>query len=156
MGAAKRTAGRKPAERVAKEPAAKKVAAKKVAAKKPATIAAYLDAAPAAGQPLLRRLHAILAKAAPKAEQTMKWNAPFFVEPRFVYSWSWTKGHANLAASAGALEHFRAELAGLRTTKYFLQLPYDQPLPEDLIRRIAQWRVAQVAARTDDGFWGPP
>jgi hypothetical protein len=137
----------------AAKPAAKD--ATEAAAGKPATIAAYLAAAPGAGRPLLRRLHAILAEAAPHARQVMKWNAPFFVEPRFLYSWSATKDHANLAATAAALHRFRDELKGRRTTKYFLQLPYDEPLPEDLIRRIAEYRVAVVAARTDDSFWGP-
>ena len=170
--AARTTAAKKaPAKKAAaKKPTAKKTTAKKTTARKttaeksptttsgsrPKTIAAYIASAPAAGRPLLKRLHAILAEAAPEARQVMKWNAPFFVEPRFVYSYNYAKHHANLAATAGALRHFRDELAGLRTTKYFLQLPYDEPLPEDLIRRIAAWRVAQVAARGDDGFWGPP
>jgi len=32
-------------------------------------------------------------------------------------------------------------------------VPYDAPFPEALIRRMADWRVRAVAARTDDGFW---
>src|SRR5688572_3189052 len=108
-------------------------------AARPKTIAAYIAAAPKAGQPLLRRLHEILAEVAPDAEQVLKWNTPFFVEPRFLFSYGANKAHANFAPSAQALEHFRDELKGHPTTKYFLQLPYDKPLPEALIRKIAKY-----------------
>ena len=53
-----------------------------MAATRPATIDAYIAAAPAAGQPHLRQLHALLQGVAPKAEQLIKWGDPFFVEPR--------------------------------------------------------------------------
>ena len=49
---------------------------------RPATIDAYIAAAPAAGQPHLRQLDALLQGVAPKAEQVIKWGHPFFVEPR--------------------------------------------------------------------------
>lgn len=121
----------------------------------PPAIAAYIDAAPEAGRPLLRGLHALLADAAPHAQQVIKWNVPFFVEPRFLFSYSAHKAHASFAPMSAAMRHFAAELAGQRTTKHFLQLPYGAPLPEDLIRRMAAYCVAAVAARDDDGFWGP-
>ena len=57
------------------------------------------------------------------------------------------------APSAEALQHFGAELKNHQTTKNFLKLPYDAPLPEALIRRIAEYRVQAVAARRDDAFW---
>ena len=51
------------------------------------------------------------------------------------------------------LEPFRKELAKHRTTKGLLQIPYTEPLPEALIRKIAKARVRAVKARDDDGFW---
>ena len=124
-----------------------------MAAKRRATIDDYIAAAPAAGQPHLRRLHALLQQVAPKAEQVIKWRHPFFIEPRFLFSFSAHKAHLSFAASPEALEHFRADLAGHATTKNFLKVPYDAPLPEALIRRIAEYRVKAVAARQDDAFW---
>ena len=47
-----------------------------MAAPRPATIDAYIAAAPAAGQPHLRQLHALLQGVAPKAEQVIKWGPP--------------------------------------------------------------------------------
>ena len=37
--------------------------------------------------------------------------------------------------------------------KNVLRIRYDQPLPEDLIRRIAEHSVQMVSEREDDGFW---
>ena len=124
-----------------------------MASKRAATIEEYIRAAPAAGQPHLRRIHAILQEVAPKAEQTIKWGMPFFIEPRFLFSFSAYKSHLNFAPSEGALLRFAKELQGHRTTKNMLQLPYDEPLPEALIRRIAKDRLREVRARKDDAFW---
>jgi uncharacterized protein YdhG (YjbR/CyaY superfamily) len=120
---------------------------------RPATIAAYIAAAPSAGQPHLRRLHAILKQAAPEAQEAMKWNTPFFIEPRFLFAFTAHKAHIGFAPAKAAWEQFAGELAQYKTTKGTLQLPYQAPLPEDLIRRIALCCVASVAAREDDGFW---
>ena len=124
-----------------------------MATTRPTTIAGYIDAAPPAARPHLRRLHAILKAAAPDATEAIKWGTPFFVEPRFVFAFSAHKAHANFAPGPATLEAFRAELAGHPTTKNFLQLPYERPLPEALLQRIAAYRVQAVRERGDDGFW---
>lgn len=124
-----------------------------MASKRPTTIAEYIDAAPPAGRPHLRRLYALLKSVAPKAEEAIKWGNPFFVEPRFLFAFSAHKAHCNLVLTAGTTEVFRDELAAYKTTKNFLQIPYDQPVPEELIRKIAEFRLREVSAREDDGFW---
>lgn len=117
------------------------------------SIAAYIEAAPAAGQPHLRRLYEILKEVAPDAQEAIKWGVPFFIEPRFVFSFSAHKAHLNFAPMAEALEPFREELASYQTTKNFLQLPYSQPLPEKLIRRIAKESLRLVNTRQTASFW---
>ena|SRR5436190_21424781 len=124
-----------------------------MAGKRPSTIEEYIRAAPVVGQPHLRRIHEILATVAPKAEQVIKWGMPFFIEPRFLFSFSAYKSHLNFAPSEGALLRFAGELQGHRTTRNMLQLPYDEPLPEALIRRIAKDRLREVRAREDESFW---
>ena len=121
--------------------------------KRPTTIPDYIAAAPRAGQAHLRRLYKLLDSVAPDAEQTIKWGTPFFVEPRFLFAFSAYKSHLNFTPMAAGLEPFRKELAKHRTTKHFLQVPYDAPLPEALIRKIARHRVQDVRKRKDDSFW---
>ena len=120
---------------------------------RPKTIPEYIKAAPPKGQPHLRRLYAILKGVAPKAQQTIKWNTPFFVEPRFLFAFSAHKAHISFAPMAKSLDKFREELKGHDTTRNFLKVPYDEPLPEALIRKIAKYCVQNVSDRQDEKFW---
>ena len=124
-----------------------------MASKRPTTIAEYIRAAPREGQPHLRRLYAILKSVAPEAEEVIKWGTPFFVEPRFVFAFSAHKAHCNFAPTPTALKAFRKELEKHKTTKHYLQIPYSKPVPENLIRKIAEYRLREVREREDDAFW---
>ena len=121
--------------------------------KSPATIAEYIHSAPPEGQPHLRRLYAILKSVAPDAEEAIKWGTPFFVEPRFLFAFSAHKAHVNLAVDAEGLEPFQLELKGHKTTKNCLLIPYREPVPEDLVRKLAEYRLELVSKREDDKFW---
>ena len=121
--------------------------------KRPTTVEEYISAAPKAGQPHLRKIYSILKKAAPKAQATIKWNQPFFVEPRFLFAFSAHKAHLSFAPMAKSLQAFRKELEGHETTKNFLKIPYDEPIPEALVRKIAKYCVKNVSKRDDDAFW---
>lgn len=124
-----------------------------MATKRPTTIAGYIRAARPEGQPHLRRLYAILKSVAPEAEEAIKWGTPFFVEPRFLFAFSAYKAHLAFAPTEATLKVFRKELEKHQTTKNYLQIPYSKPLPEDLIRKIARYRVRVVREREDEGFW---
>ena len=113
----------------------------------------YIQVAPPEGRPHLQRLYAILKRAAPKAEEAIKWGNPFFIEPRFVFAFSAHNAHLSFAPTAALLEAFRKELKSHKTTKNFLQIPYDKPLPEDLLRRMAEYCVQAVAEREGGAFW---
>ena len=124
-----------------------------MASKRPTTIAAYIQAAPPEGQPHLRRLYALLKSVAPEAEEAIKWGNPFFVEPRFVFAFSAHKAHVSFAPMQAAMKTFAKELAGHQITTNMLKVPYTSPLPEDLIRRMAEHCVKVVGEREGDGFW---
>ena len=124
-----------------------------MASKRPATITDYIQAAPREGQPHLHRLYAILKSVAPEAQETIKWGAPFFVEPRFLFAFSAHKTHLNFAPTAAGLAPFSKELKGHKTGKGTLQIPYSQPVPEELVRKIAAYCLRLVREREDDAFW---
>jgi len=124
-----------------------------MAGKRPATIAEYIRAAPPQGQPHLRKVYAILRKVAPKAEEKIKWGNPFFVEPRFLFAFSAHKAHMSFAPMAAAMKAFAKELEKHETTKNFLKIPYEQPVPEALVRKIANYCLKNVSGREGDSFW---
>lgn len=124
-----------------------------MANKHPTTIDEYIRAAPPKGQPHLRQLYAILKSVAPEAKEAIKWGTPFFVEPRFLFAFSAHKAHCNFAPTAATLQAFRTELEKHKTTKNYLQIPYNESLPGDLVRKIAEYRLRAVLEREDDAFW---
>ena len=124
-----------------------------MASKRPSTIAEYIKAAPKVAQPHLNQLYGILKSVAPDAQETIKWGNPFFVNPRFVFAFSAHKAHLSFAPTPEALEAFRKDLKPYQSTANFLKILYSQPLPEDLIRKIAKYRLKAIKNRVGDSFW---
>lgn len=111
----------------------------------------YIDAAPMQAQEKLRELRAILKEVAPNATETLKWGSPVFEEKRILFAYAAFKSHLNFMPTGPALEPFKDELEGYTTGKDTIQFPYDKPLPEALIRKIAAYRAMDV--RENDARW---
>lgn len=121
---------------------------------RPTTIDAYIEAAPEQGRPHLLRLRALLQSVAPEADEVIKWNTPFFVEPRFLFAFSAHKAHLGFMPSQETMDAFRHDLNGYHATKRgILKVPYAGPFPERLIRRIAEHQRGAVSRRGDEAFW---
>ncbi len=111
---------------------------------KPASIDAYIAAAPPQAQPHLREIRAILKEVAPDAREAIKWGSPVFEQERILFSFSAHKAHLNFMPTGPSIEPFRAALEGFKTGKDTIQFPYDRPLPRALIVQIATHRAKQV------------
>ncbi len=119
----------------------------------PSTIPEYIQAAPVEGRAHLYQLYELLKSVAPEVEEAIKWGTPFFIEPRFVFAFSAHKAHLSFAPPAAVMAAFGAELKAHKTTQNTLQVPYKKPLPDDLIRRMAECSLKLVSERKDDSFW---
>jgi uncharacterized protein YdhG (YjbR/CyaY superfamily) len=120
-------------------------------APKPETVDQYIAAAPPEAQRHLQEIRAILREVAPEATETLKWGTPVFEDKRILFSFAAFKSHLTFMPTGPAMEPFKADLAGYKTGKDTIQLPYDRPLPADLIRRIAAFRLQDV--RENDARW---
>lgn len=118
---------------------------------KPTTVDEYIAAAPQEAQAMLREIRALLKEVAPKAKETLKWGSPVFEEGRILFSYSAYKSHLNFMPTGPAMEPFKEELAEFKTGQDTIQLPYDKPLPQELVRKIAAFRAKQV--RENDARW---
>lgn len=120
---------------------------------KPTTIDEYVDAAPEHARATLDELVAILRAAAPGSTEAIKWRVPVWEGKRILYSLSAYTGHAAFMPTSATLDLFRDEVAaaGLTTTTHMVQFPYGEPVPADLIRRIAESREEDV--RVNDARW---
>ncbi|HUG73511.1 MAG TPA: DUF1801 domain-containing protein, partial [Steroidobacteraceae bacterium] len=83
--------------------------------------------------------------------EAIKWGSPVFEDRRILFAFSAHKAHINFAPTPAAMKPFRNELAKYKTGKGTLQIPYDKPVPEALVRKIALFRVKDV--RENDARW---
>ena len=118
---------------------------------KPASVDAYIEAAPPIAQDKLREIRSILRQVAPDAREMLKWGQPVFVEKRVLFSYSAFKTHINFMPTGPAMKPFEAELSEFTTGKDTIQIPYEMPLPGNLIRKIAEYRLKDV--RENDAKW---
>lgn len=117
----------------------------------PETVDEYIDAAPMEAQEKLHKIRAVLKEIVPNATETLKWGKPVYEEKRILFSFSAYKSHLNFMPTGPALEPFKEELTEYTTGKDTIQFPYDKPLPEALIRKIAIYRAIDV--RENDARW---
>ena len=56
--------------------------------------------------------------------------------------------HCSLFPTAAVIEQFKDELKGYTLSKGTIQFPTDKPLPDALVKKMVQARVAQAEARS--------
>ena len=122
-----------------------------MATKRPSNIREYIAAAPKPAQKHLREIHAVLKRAAPKATEAIKWGYPVFEEHRILFAIGAFRTHLNFMPTPSVIKAFEKELAGYKTGKGTVQLPYDKPIPKTLIRKMAKFRVKEL--REKDVHW---
>jgi uncharacterized protein YdhG (YjbR/CyaY superfamily) len=115
-----------------------------MAKKRPATIDEYIEAAPPEARSHLRQFYQILKSVAPDGTEAIKWGVPVFWERRILFGFAAYKAHLSFATGPAATKRFSKELAKYKTGKGTMQIPYDQPLPEDLVRKIAAYCITDV------------
>ena len=110
----------------------------------PADVDAYIAAAPSAAQPVLRELRHLFRSVAPDATESISYGMPSYHlgRERLGY-FSLHARHVGLypadrddAAACG--------LEGHLASKSTLQLPLNEPLPSDAVRRLLERRVARL------------
>ena len=107
------------------------------------TIDDYIADFPPDVQVILQKLRATIKKAAPAAEEAMKYRLPTFVLNGNLVHFGAFKKHIGFYPMPSAIKTFAKELAKYNTAKGSVQFPHDQPLPIPLIRKIVRFRVKE-------------
>jgi uncharacterized protein YdhG (YjbR/CyaY superfamily) len=117
---------------------------------RPQSIDDYLGGFTGQDRKLLEQLRALAHEAAPKATEAIKWGYPAWVHPSgtILFMVSGHAKHANITFTPSTREAFDADLADFSTGKGSIKLPYGQPVPDDLLRRMITFRVRE---HEDDG-----
>ena len=112
---------------------------------KPRTIDEYIAAQPEAVQPKLRELRRILRDALPEAEERISWSMPTYWKGQNLIHFAASKKHLGLYPGGEATAVFADELHDYNVSKGTIRLPYDKPLPAELIETIARWCCKEYA-----------
>jgi uncharacterized protein YdhG (YjbR/CyaY superfamily) len=115
------------------------------------TITAYINAAPKDAQKKLREIRGCIRKAAPGAQEGIKWSMPAFSYHRILVMFGAFKHHIGFYPTRSAVKAFAKDLSTYVTAEGSIQFPLEKPLPLSLIRKITQFRVK--GSLELDGKW---
>lgn len=111
----------------------------------PATIDAYIKEFPDTVQVILRKIRDVIHAAIPEANETISYGMPTFKykDKPVVYFGGWRE-HVGFYATPSGNDAFRKELSPYQGAKGSVKFPLDQPMPYELIEKVARYRLAEV------------
>jgi uncharacterized protein YdhG (YjbR/CyaY superfamily) len=104
----------------------------------------YIAAFPKDVQAKLSEIREVIKKAAPKAEEAIKYGIPTYVLHGNLVHFGGFKNHLGFYPAPQGIEEFKKELSSYKGSKGAIQFPYDQPLPKSLITKIVKFRIAKT------------
>ena len=113
----------------------------------PKTIDEYIAGFPPDVQEILQKVRQTIRKAAPGAEETIKYSMPTFMLNGNLVYFAGFKNHIGFYPVPTGIEKFKKELAAYKQGKGSIQFPLDQPIPYGLISKIVKFRVKENLAR---------
>ena len=117
----------------------------------PKNIDEYIAGFPTDVQRILQEIRSIIRKAAPDAEEAVKYRMPTFVLNGNLVHFAAFQKHIGLYPTPSAIEEFRDELSAYHNAKGSVQFPLDKPAPFNLIRRIVEFRVKETRGKKKEG-----
>jgi uncharacterized protein YdhG (YjbR/CyaY superfamily) len=111
--------------------------------KAPTTIDEYIAGFPPDVQAILQKIRDTIRKAAPDAQEAIKYRMPTFVLNGNLVHFAAFKQHIGFYPVPSGIEKFKAELARYEQGKGSVQFPLDKPIPYGLIGRIVKFRVQE-------------
>ena len=109
------------------------------------TIDQYIEAQDESVRPYLNEIRGILRDALPEAQEKISWSMPTYWKGRNIIHFAAAGKHLGLYPGGEATAVFADKLAGYDVSKGTIRLPYNKPLPYELIAEIAVWCCRQYA-----------
>ncbi|HEU4930740.1 MAG TPA: DUF1801 domain-containing protein [Pyrinomonadaceae bacterium] len=107
----------------------------------------YIADSPVDVQPLLQKVRTAIRKAAPDAEEAIKYMMPTFVLKGNLIHFAGYNHHIGLYPGSRPIEAFKDELSKYETSKGTVRLPLDKPIPVGLITKITKFCVKRNLER---------
>jgi uncharacterized protein YdhG (YjbR/CyaY superfamily) len=107
----------------------------------PQNIDEYIAGFPDDVQEILKRIRTTIKKAAPNAEETIKYQMPTFTLKGNLVHFAAYKNHIGFYPAPRGIEQFKRELSVYEGAKGSVRFPLDKPIPFGLISRMVKFRV---------------
>ncbi|GHU65284.1 hypothetical protein AGMMS49983_12740 [Clostridia bacterium] len=115
------------------------------------TIDEYIELFPDEVQAVLQGMRKAIRKAAPDAEERIRWQMPTFWQGENLIHFAAFKNHVSIFPGASGVEAFTDRLMEYKTSKGTIQFPLSKPIPYALIEEIVRFRVAGGRPRRRSG-----
>src|SRR5258708_3622930 len=107
----------------------------------------YIAGFPKDIQQMLEDVRAAIRKAAPEAEEAIKYAIPTFTLNGNLVHFAAFKNHIGFYPTPTGIASFAKELSAYKGAKGSVQFPLDKPMPLTLISRIVKFRVKKNRER---------
>jgi uncharacterized protein YdhG (YjbR/CyaY superfamily) len=115
----------------------------------PKDIDEYIAGFPKDVQEILEKIRMTIRKAAPGAEEAIKYRLPTFTLRGNLVHFGAFKKHIGFYPTPTGTEKFRNELSVYEGAKGSIRFPLDKPIPYDLISKIVEFRVKENLERAE-------
>jgi len=113
----------------------------------PKDIDEYIAGFPSKVKEILEQIRITIRRAAPDAEEKIKYRMPTFVLNENLVHFAAYKNHVGFYPTPSGIEKFKDELSSYKNSKGSVQFPIDKPMPLKLIRKIVEFRVKEIQAK---------
>ncbi len=115
----------------------------------PRSIDEYIADFPQPVRDILEKIRLSIRRAAPDAEETIKYRMPTFTLKGNLVHFATFKKHIGFYPTPTGTEKFQKELSVYKGAKGSVQFPLDKPVPYRLISKVVKFRVKENLARTE-------
>jgi len=109
----------------------------------------YIASKPEDVRAILRRVRSTIRKAVPAADEVISYQIPTYKlnGVPVIYFAGWKQHYSLYPASNALVAAFKDELEGYELSKGTIRFPLSEPVPVNLIERIAKFRAQQLTMR---------
>ena len=115
----------------------------------PKDIDEYIAGFPEDVQKILEKIRTTIRKAAPDAEETIKYQMPTFTLNGNLVHFGAYKKHIGFYPAPRGVEKFKQALSAYEGAKSTVRFPLDKPIPFGLISKIVKLRVKKNLERAE-------
>lgn len=110
---------------------------------RPATVEEYLASFEGPAFERLEELRSLVRREIPQATEELKWGTPAYSTRTILVVIAAYKHHANIVFTPSTREVFADRLEEFETGKGSVKLPYDRPVPTELLTEMIRYRLQE-------------